>query len=171
MVVVEAGPNDSQDPRVGSLTIAGESFAVAQSGVAVAPPTPPPPTPPAPQPPGPQPPACSYSLSPATHAAPAAGGSGSASVQATHSACVWTVSTDAAWLTPSTNVGVGTQTVGFQVAANTGAARIGRLTLAGQVLTVTQAALGVRAPTCTYSINPTSLAAAATGGHGQARSR
>lgn len=160
MVVVEAGPNNSQDPRVGSLTIAGESFAVAQSGVAVAPPTPPPPTPPAPQPPGPQPPACSYSLSPATHAAPAAGGSGSASIQATHSACVWTVSTDAAWLTPSTNVGVGTQTVGFQIGANTGAARIGRLTLAGQVLTVTQAAPG---QTCTYSINPTSLAAAATG--------
>ena len=54
MVVVEAGPNDGQDPRVGSLTIAGESFAVAQSGVAVAPPTPPPtPPPPAPQPPWP----------------------------------------------------------------------------------------------------------------------
>jgi hypothetical protein len=161
MVVVEASPNDGQDPRVGSLTIAGESFAVAQSGVAVASPTPPPPTSPAPQPPpGPQPPACSYSLSPATHAAPAAGGSGSTSLQATHSACVWTVSTDAAWLTPSTNVGVGTQTVGFQIAANTGAARIGRLTLAGQILTVTQAAPG---QTCTYSINPTSLAAAATG--------
>lgn len=160
MVVVEAGPNDSQDPRVGSLTIAGESFAVAQGGTAVGPPSPPPPTAPAPQPPGPQPGACSYSLSPATYAAPAAAGSGSASVQATHSACVWTVSTDAAWLTPSTNVGVGTQSVGFQVAANTGAVRIGRLTLAGQVLTVTQAAPG---QTCTYSINPTSLSAAATG--------
>ncbi len=160
MVVLEAAPNGGQDPRTGSLTIAGESFAVAQSGTAVAPPSPPTTPLPTPPPPAPQPGACSYSLSPATHAAPAAGGSGSASVQATHSACVWTVSTDAGWLTPSTNVGVGTQAVGFQVAANTGAARIGRLTLAGQVLTVTQAAPG---QTCTYSINPTSLAPAATG--------
>jgi hypothetical protein len=170
MVVVEAGPNDSQDPRVGSLTIAGASFEVTQSGVAGAPPTPPPSTPPpAPSPPGPQPPACSYSLSPATHAAPAAGGSGSASVQATHSACVWTVSTDSAWLTPSTNVGVGTQTVGFQVAANTGAARTGRLTMAGQVLTVNQAAVGSPPPPpppCTYSINPTSQSIGSSGGTG-----
>ena len=165
VVVLEADPNGGEEPRVGSLTIAGESFGVAQAGTAAAPPSPPPPsTPsPAPQPPAPQPGACSYSLSPATLAASAAGGSGSASVQATHSACVWTVSTDAAWLTPSTSVGVGTQAVAFQVAPNAGAARTGRLTMAGQVLTVNQAAVSGPGPACTYSINPTSLAAAATG--------
>jgi hypothetical protein len=50
--------------------------------------------------------------------------------------------------------GSGNGNVTFTVGANTGAQRVGTLTVATRTFTVTQAA---GAPTCTYSINPTSI--------------
>ena len=85
VVLVEADSNSNTNPRTGSLTIAGENFAVAQSGTA------PDSTPP--------PPPCAYTLSPASTTAPAAGGTGSTALEANHPGCAWTVTSDAPWLT------------------------------------------------------------------------
>jgi hypothetical protein len=77
---------------------------------------------------------------------------------------VWNVSSDAVWLTFTTQSGVGNQSVGFTVAANAGAARTGHLTVGGQVLTVTQAAAGAPPPACAYSISPTNQSVGIPGG-------
>jgi hypothetical protein len=53
--------------------------------------------------------------------------------------------------------------VAFSIAANTGSARSGTLTVAGQTFTVNQAA---PAPSCTYSIAPPSQTIDSTGGVG-----
>jgi hypothetical protein len=153
-VVVEADANSDDDGRTGSLTIAGETLEVAQGGSSPnAPPTPPPPpniT-------------CTYGISPTSFSAPAAGASGATTLQTNDAACPWSVASDSTWLTPTTSAGTGNQSIGFVVAANTGGARTGRLEVAGQVLTVTQAAAGTPGPSCTFSINPTSLSAGAAG--------
>jgi all-beta uncharacterized protein/BACON domain-containing protein len=161
-VIVEADANTGPDARSGSLTIAGESFGVAQGGTS--PDAPPPPPPPLPPPPPPPSFTCSYTLSPTTHAAPAAGGTGTTTIQTNHPGCVWNVSSDSAWLTFTTPTGAGSQGVGFTVAANTGAGRTGRLTIGGQVLTVTQAAAPPPPPTCTFSLAPTSQSVGVLGG-------
>ena len=65
------------------------------------------------------------------------------------------------WLTVTSGAsGSGPGTVAFSVAANTGAARTGTLTIAGQTFTVTQAA------PCTYAIAPGSQSVVAGGGTG-----
>ena len=59
---------------------------------------------------------------------------------------------NASWMTVTSGAsGSGPGTVAFSVAANTGAARTGTLTIAGQTFTVTQAA------PCTYAIASNSL--------------
>jgi hypothetical protein len=64
-----------------------------------------------------------------------------------------------AWIiVTSGSSGSGNGSVTFDVAANTGAAQNGTLTIAGQTFSVTQAAAS--APTCTYSIAPTSQSVA-----------
>lgn len=172
VVIIEADANSSLDPRTGSLTIAGETFGVAQSGTAAVPAPPPPPNPnpsPSPTPPAPPEHVCSYSLATSTHSAAAAGGLGSTSVQTSHQGCVWAVASDVAWLTAAESVGVGSRALSFTVAPNTGAVRTGHLTIAGQVLTVTQAGTSTSPPpSCTYSLNPTSLGATAAGLSGSA---
>jgi hypothetical protein len=162
-VVVEADSNTGANARSGSLTIAGEGFAVAQGGSS---PNAPPPPPPPPPPPSPPPPSftCTYALSPTSFAAPAAGASGTATIQTNHPGCVWNVSSDSPWLTFATATGAGSQSVGFAVTANTGAARTGRLTINGQVLTVTQAAATPPPPACTFSLSPTSQSIGVLGG-------
>src|SRR4029079_15882483 len=59
--------------------------------------------------------------------------------------------------------GTGNGSVGLSVAANTGAARMGTVAIAGQTFTVNQAA--VVAP-CSYSIAPTSQSVPVLGGTG-----
>jgi hypothetical protein len=61
----------------------------------------------------------------------------------TTSGCAWTAGSNAPWLTITSGAsGTGNGTVGFAAAANTGVARTGTLTIAGQPFTVTQAAVG-----------------------------
>ena len=121
--------------RTGTISIANRTFAVSQAAGAATPP------------------ACAYSISPTTETAPATAGTGTVAVTTT-AACAWTASSNAAWLTVTSGAaGTGSGAVGFSIAANTGAARTGTLTVAGQTFTVNQAAFV--AP-CTYSIAPTS---------------
>ena len=104
---------------------------------------------------------CVYAVSPGTRTAPAAGESNSFAITTGNASCIWTATSNASWLVP-TSTGTGNGSVAYTVAANTGlVSRTGVITVNGQTFTVTQAAAAI---TCTYSIAPTSFSAAAAGG-------
>jgi hypothetical protein len=107
--------NGSAAPRIGTMTIAGQTFTVTQSGVT-----------------------CAGIISPASAAYSAAGGMGSVMIPAP-SGCAWTATSLDAWITiTSGNSGTGPGTVDYSVAANPGPPRTGTLIVASQVFTVTQ---------------------------------
>jgi hypothetical protein len=113
--------------RTGTLTVAGQTFTVAQAGIS-----------------------CAYSISPAASTL-ATSGEASGAVTVTASAdCGWTAVSNDAWITLSAGSGTGNGTVAYNVAANTGSAsRTGTLTIAGNTFTITQPG----AP-CTFAISP-----------------
>ncbi len=103
---------------------------------------------------------CAYSLSPTGADMPAGGGTGAISVTA-GSGCGWTATSNDGWITiTGGGSGSGNGTVSYSVAANTGPARNGTMTIAGQTFAVSQA------NGCTYSISPTSNSFGAGGGNG-----
>src|SRR5207249_4688796 len=115
--------------RTGTLTVAGQTFTVNQAGT------------------------CAYSLSATSASAATGGATGSLNVTAT-AGCSWTTQSNAAWITVvSGGTGSGNGTISYSVAPNTGAARSGTLTIAGQTFTIDQAAGAVA---CTYSLTSTS---------------
>ncbi|MCM3879033.1 MAG: hypothetical protein ND807_02895 [Vicinamibacterales bacterium] len=129
--------NSSISLRSGSLTVAGQTFAVTQDGVL-----------------------CSYTASPMSQSVAAAGSSATTAVTTNSSGCAWTASSNAGWITiTSGSSGTGAGTVAYTVAANTVTSpRSGTLTVAGQTVTIDQSAAA-----CTYSISPTSQSVAAAG--------
>jgi hypothetical protein len=132
--------------RSGAVTVAGQTVTVSQSSGQAPPPPPPPP--------------CTYSINPTSQSFASGGGSGTVAVT-TANACAWTGVSNAAWITVTGGAaGNGNGTINFNVAANTGAARSGTITVAGQTFTVSQALA------CTYTINPTSKAFPLAGGAG-----
>jgi hypothetical protein len=132
--------------RSGTLTVAGETFTVLQAAGGAPP--------------------CNYSISPARLDVAAGGGSGSTTVT-TGSGCTWTAVSNAAWITITSGAtGTGNGPVAFTVAANTGAARTGTLTVAGQTFTVSQAAAAAPPPTCNYTIAPASESVPSTASTG-----
>ena len=125
--------------RTAALTIAGEVFSVNQLAVG------------APVPPGLPGSACTYSTTSPVTAMSAAGGSTSSAVT-TSPACAWTATSAVSWITIiSGATGTGNGTVSLAVLTNSGPARSGAVTIAGQTFTITQAA-----STCTFTINPLS---------------
>jgi MYXO-CTERM domain-containing protein len=100
---------------------------------------------------------CNYSLPTNSANVGTAGGARSFSVSASNSGCGWTAKSNASWITGVTASGTGNGTVNYTVAANTGAARSGTITAAGQTFTVNQA------HGCTVSVAPTSSIGAAGG--------
>lgn len=132
---------NGENERTGSVTIAGQRSIVTQAG------------------------ACSYSISPPSQNIGAAGGAGTAVNVSTQSGCRWTAASNASWLTVTSGASAtGNGSVGFTVAANTGASRTGTLTIAGRPFTVTQAAAS--APACAYSISSNNQNVVALGGGG-----
>ena len=131
--------NTATTSRVGTLTIAGTTFTVQQTGAA-----------------------CSYSVSPTSQSFAAAGGAGSGTVTSS-AGCAWSATSDATWITVTSGAsGLGSGTANFTVAANTvTSSRSGTLTIAGTTFNVTQAAAS-----CTYSISPASASFAGSGGPG-----
>jgi len=124
------------------LTIATQTFSVTQAAGAAP---------------------CSYSISPPSQNVDANANTTTVAVTTT-AACAWTAASAAPWITVTSGAsGTGSGPVGLSIAANTGAARSGTVTIAGQTFTVNQAAFV--AP-CTYSINPTSQTVPALGGTG-----
>ncbi|MBI3651642.1 MAG: fibronectin type III domain-containing protein [Acidobacteria bacterium] len=105
---------------------------------------------------------CSYTISPTSQAMSASGGTGSVNVSA-GAGCTWTALSNDLWITVTSGAsGTGNGVVGYSVTANSGAARSGTVTIAGQTFTLNQAS----APGCTYSISPISQAFTANGGTG-----
>jgi sugar lactone lactonase YvrE len=103
-------------PRAGTITIAGLTFTITQSGF------------------------CGYSLSAASALFGGTGGSGSVGLTASSTACTWSASSsNSSWLTiTSGSSGAGSGTIGYLVAALTGATRQATLTIAGLQVVVTQ---------------------------------
>jgi hypothetical protein len=93
---------------------------------------------------------CTASLNPTTQAAGSSGGSFSTAFT-TAAECGWTAASDSSWLTiSSATSGAGNATISYAVAANTGAARTGRVTVtagsASAQLTVNQAVTSCALP-------------------------
>jgi len=112
---------------------------------------------------------CVYAVNPLTVSAPtapatAAGGIGSITVS-TIAGCAWTAASNSSFLTinAGSSSGTGNGTVSYTVAANTtSSARTGTMTIAGQTVTVNQAA----GTACAYALNPTSGGVPNAGGSG-----
>jgi hypothetical protein len=138
-VAFAAGANAGA-PRTGTLTVAGQTFTVSESAP------------------------CGFSIAPASQTIDPAGGTAQVTVM-TSAGCGWTaVSNNSDWIAVASGAsGSGSGSVILSIAANSGAARTGTVTVAGQTFTVTQDA-GV-AP-CTYAISPASQDVAAAGGSG-----
>jgi hypothetical protein len=124
---ITANANTTQ--RTATITVAGQSFDITQAGVV-----------------------CSTTISPTASSPTAAGGSGTVAVTANAGSCAWTATSSASWITITAGAnGTGSGSVNYDVAPNTvTASRTGIITIAGQTMTVTQAA----AP-CNYAISPT----------------
>ena len=116
------------------MTIAGRTVTVTQGGV------------------------CNFAVAWTTVNMTAAGGPQTATVSTT-SGCGWTgASNNMSWISITSSAsGTGTGSVTYTVAANTGPARTGTLTIAGQTVTVTQAGA------CSYTVAPTTQSAATAG--------
>jgi hypothetical protein len=128
--------------RSATLTVAGQPVTVKQAGVE-----------------------CNLGVSPLAFSI-VAGGATNQPVNVTGPiGCAWTATSNApSWLTiTSAPNDSGNGTVRFNVAANPGTARNGTLTVAGQTVTVSQAA----AP-CNYSLSSTTVTVPSAGGPGPA---
>jgi hypothetical protein len=135
-VAFSVGLNPGTSARSGTITIAGQTFSVTQSANT-----------------------CSYTVNPTTVSALSTGLDATVSVT-TGASCTWTAVSNAAWITITSATPVtGLGWVNYTVAANTTAsARTGTMTVAGQTITVTQAA-----NSCSYSVSPTTVSALSTG--------
>jgi RHS repeat-associated protein len=106
---------------------------------------------------------CVPTLSPAGASLPQGGGTGVVNVS-TSSGCGWVATSGAAWITiTSGSSGVGAGTVGYSVAANSGAQRVGTITVNGQAFNITQAP---NPASCSYALNKTSEPIGVQGGSG-----
>ena len=131
--------NTASTARTATLTIGGQTLTVIQAGAA-----------------------CAFSASPASVPIGASGGSSSVNVTA-GSGCSWTASSSVSWASVSPASGTGSGPVTITVAANSDSAnRTTALTVAGQPVTVSQAAL----VPCVYSASPSSVAIGPSGGAG-----
>ena len=83
---------------------------------------------------------CTYTLTPTSSSFGSSGGSSSVAVTASQSDCPWGAVSNDAWITVTAgSTGIGTGTVSYSVSANTtGSGRVGTITIAGKVFTLTQ---------------------------------
>ncbi len=107
---------------------------------------------------------CTYSLTPSSPQSVGAAASTLNVTVTTPAGCAWTAASNSAFLTVTGGTsGNQTGTVNISIAANTGAARSGTLTIAGQTYTINQPD-GTQP--CTYTLNPTSASVSNAAGGG-----
>ena len=103
---------------------------------------------------------CAFAISPETQSMPASGGDTSVAVTG-GAGCAWTAASGVSWITILSGAsGSGNGSVSFRVAATTGPARTGTLTIAGRTFTLNQGA------DCTIALSSTSATQPAGGGNG-----
>lgn len=100
---------------------------------------------------------CAFTVNPTAHSNLAASASSRTSTVATGAGCTWGSSTTTPWITVTAGSGTGSGNASFNVAANTGLARNGTVTIAGRAVTVSQVS-------CTYAISPANRAFGIAGG-------
>jgi Putative binding domain, N-terminal/Viral BACON domain len=128
--------SNSGPSRVGTATIAGQTFTLTQDS------------------------GCSYVVAPENLPAVAAGGPAHVDVTAAAS-CTWTAVSAAPWISVTAGAnGSGNGPVDMSVAANTGPARSGTVAVAGRTVTITQDS------GCTFALSATSRAIPIGGGPG-----
>ena len=126
--------NTTTTARSGTLNIGGQTFTVNQAGATQT---------------------CTVTINPTSQSVPAAGATGISITVTAPAGCARPATSNATWITVTSGAtGSGNGTITLNVAANTGGARAGTVTIGGQTFTANQAAA---APTCTYSINPSAM--------------
>ena len=96
---------------------------------------------------------CGYTNSPTSQAVGYLGG-GRLFTLFTTTGCSWSATSNDPWIViTSGSSGAGNGTIIYNVAVNTGPARVGTITAGGNVFTVSQLA----APSCVYSLSPTNV--------------
>jgi hypothetical protein len=140
-VTYTVASNSGSAQRTGSITIGGQTHTVAQNGNTT----------------------CTFTIAPLNQTFTSAAGNGTVTVTAA-AGCNWAATSNDSWITVTTgSTGTGNGTVTYTVTANTGTSqRVGTITIAGQVHSITQSGV---AP-CAYTISPTSLSFGASGGPG-----
>ncbi len=134
-VQVDAQANTGA-PRSGTVTIAGQTLTVSQDS------------------------GCTFTVSPESIGAPAAGGSARIEVSGAPS-CAWNASSAAGWITiVSAPAGSGNGSIDVTTAANAGPARSGTLLVAGRTVTINQDS------GCTITLGTPSTTIPAAGGPG-----
>jgi hypothetical protein len=99
---------------------------------------------------------CTYTISPSSVQAPAAGGSYTITVS-TGATCGWTATTGLAWASLWVTSGTGNGSVPFEVSANTSSSsRSGTITVAGRTVTVSQAGAVAQLPAAFGKSSPAS---------------
>jgi hypothetical protein len=140
-VRLTVAPNTGELRR-GTVTIAGVTVQVRQSGPGAPAPSPEPQPPPRPT--------CSFTVSPTRVAARSAGEQAVVNVT-TQEGCAWTANSSVAWVAVDGG-GTGPVSLRLAISANAGNARTGTVTVAGKTVTIEQEAART---SCTYEIKPT----------------
>ena len=152
-VTVTIASNDG-GARTASIVIADHTVRIVQETRVAIPPaagTPPPVDVPPPTA------SCTYGVAPLRLSAPASGSISSSVSLTAPDGCDWSASSSALWISiTGADSGTGSVRMALSIASNSGAARTGTLSIAGQVVTVTQAG-------CAASVNPTSVSVPITG--------
>ncbi|MGB3948649.1 MAG: BACON domain-containing carbohydrate-binding protein, partial [Bacteroidia bacterium] len=140
-VTYTVASNTGTTQRTGTISIGGQTHTVAQSGNT----------------------SCTYTVSPLSQTFSSASATGTVTVTTT-SGCNWVATSNDSWITiTSGSSGSGNGSVTYTITSNTSTSqRVGTITIAGQVYTVTQSGT----IPCSYTISPTNLSYAATGGNG-----
>ncbi len=156
-IQVKVAANTETTARQTNILLNSLTIRLSQEGARVASPVPSPPPPPGspapaptptPAPGQPAPGTCTFAVTPSV-SLPAAGGAVSIDVNA-GSGCTWTAVSSASWITiDSGSSGTGSGVVAAQVDVNSGPARTGTIAIAGEVVTIWQAAA------CSFSVAPT----------------
>jgi hypothetical protein len=143
-IALIVAPNDGE-PRSGTVSVAGQVIGISQDGRSTA--------------------GCTFAVTPTTAPIPASGGNVTVAVSVTQgSNCAWTAAPQDSFISISGAAsGTGDASIVLVVAPNpTGGNRTGLVTIAGQVVTVTQQAAG--APACRFDVSPKSVSLPVSGG-------
>ena len=140
-VSYSVGVNSTASSRSGTITAAGQTYTVTQDAASGG---------------------CTYSISPTSQSVGAGSGTGPTPISVTTQAgCAWSATSNVGWIHITAGAsGIGNGSVSYSFDQNTGPARSGTMTIAGQTFTLNQSS------GCSYSISPSSQSFASSGGTG-----